>query len=137
MALFSPVHLHCWTVTTSSIATQTVKTSLFAFMGHRLFHHGIHKTMINMNLGFNANTFQIHRSDQVACQMLARVWRSMQVTGSKWSYEYTPNRINVLEGVIMSPVPIEVIQALTPPRWVQLHAAQLASNLVTSIHHKH
>jgi hypothetical protein len=41
--------------------TQTVKTSLFAFMGHRLFDHGIHKPMINMNLGFNGNTFQIHR----------------------------------------------------------------------------
>ena len=32
---------------------------------------------------------------------------------------------------------MEVSQAITPPCWLQLHAFQLASNLVTSIYHKH
>jgi len=37
----------------------------------------------------------------------------------------------------MPPVANKVIQPITPPCWLQLHAAQLASNVVTSIHHKH
>lgn len=37
----------------------------------------------------------------------------------------------------MPPVPIEVIQAITPSCWLQLHAAQLARNVVTGIYHKH
>jgi hypothetical protein len=37
----------------------------------------------------------------------------------------------------MPPVPIKVSQAISPPCGLQLHAAQLASNLVTSIYHTH